>query len=37
MKISKKVKYFAWYVIHGRVNTLDRMVRKFPTLVGHSL
>lgn len=34
IKIPKKVKFFTWQVLHGRVKTLDRLLRKLPSLVG---
>lgn len=34
VKILKKVNFFARQVLHGIVNTSDRVLRKVPSLVG---
>lgn len=34
IRIPKKVKSFLWQVLLGRVNTMDRLVRKMPLLLG---
>ena len=34
IKIPKKVRFFIWQVLLGRVNTLDRLVRGRTSFVG---
>lgn len=34
MQILKKVKFFVWKVLDGKVNTIDKVLRKVPNLVG---
>lgn len=34
IKILRKVRFFAWQVLHGHISTPDGLVRKLPLLVG---
>ena len=34
IRIPKKVKFFSWKVLLGRVNTMYRLLRKMPLLMG---
>lgn len=34
MRILKKIKFFIWLVVHGRVNTVDKMSRRILSLMG---
>lgn len=34
IKVPRKVKIFSWLVLHGRLGTLDRLSRNFPSLIG---
>lgn len=34
VQIFKKVKFFVWQILYGRVNTLDKVLRKVLDLIG---
>ena len=35
IKIPKKVRFFAWQVLLGHVNRMDRILRKMPLIMSH--
>ena len=35
IKVLRKLCFFTWQVLHGRISMKDRLLRKMPLLVGH--